>query len=57
MVGSHRVNLAQVRKFDDLDPREPSEEQREEPIKDLVEVPLFEEKPSKTCKIGSTLTG
>ena len=56
-VGQHRVNLVEVRKFDELDPREPCEEQRGEPIKDLVEIPLFEEVPSKTCKIGSALIG
>ena len=48
------MNLVEVRKFDELDPRKAKEEQLGEPVKDLVEVPLFEEESSKTCKIGST---
>ena len=32
-------------------------EQHGEPMEELVEIPLFEDDPSKTCKIGSSLTG
>ena len=32
-------------------------EQHEEPTEELVEIPLFEDDPSKACKIGSSSTG
>ena len=57
MVGQHRVNLAKVRKFDELYLREDKEEQCGEPVEDLVEVTLFEEDLTKTYKIGSIVTG
>ena len=56
MVGPHYVNLIKVQRFDELDPREASEEQHRELVEDLVEESLYEEEPSKTCKIGSALT-
>ena len=55
-IGQHHVNLAEVKKFDELDLREPCEEQWGEPVEDLVEIPLFKKELSKTCNIGSTLT-
>ena len=42
MVGLHRVNLAEVKKLDELNPRKPSKEQCGELIEDLVEVLLFD---------------
>ena len=57
MVGPHRVNLAEVRKFNVLEPWKPSEEQHKELVEDLVEVSIFEEKMSKICKISLALTG
>ena len=56
MVGSHCVNLVEVRRFDEVDPEEPRKEQHREPVEDLVEVSLYEEEPSKTFKIGLALT-
>ena len=53
MLGLHRVNLVEMRRFDELDPREPNEEL----VEDLVKIPLFEKELSKTCKISLTLTG
>ncbi|KAL5569586.1 hypothetical protein UlMin_026161 [Ulmus minor] len=43
--------------FDELDPREPAMEQHGEPVEELEEIPLFENDLTKTCKIGSSLTG
>ncbi|KAL5571672.1 hypothetical protein UlMin_021269 [Ulmus minor] len=57
MIGNIEVKLNQVRKFDELDPREPSMEQHGEPVEELEEIPLFEDDLTKTCKIGSSLTG
>ena len=39
MVGPHYVNLIEVRRLDELDPREPSKEQHKKLVEDLV-VPL-----------------
>ncbi|KAL5550479.1 hypothetical protein UlMin_000655 [Ulmus minor] len=57
MIGNIEVKLNQVRKFDELDPREPAMEQHGEPVEELEEIPLFEDDLTKTCKIGSSLTG
>ncbi|KAL5565429.1 hypothetical protein UlMin_028593 [Ulmus minor] len=57
MIGNIEVKLNQVRKFDELDPREPTMEQHGEPVEELEEIPLFEDDLTKTCKIGSSLTG
>ncbi|KAL5554003.1 hypothetical protein UlMin_041404 [Ulmus minor] len=57
MIGNIEVKLNQVRKFDELDPKEPSMEQHGEPVEELEEIPLFEDDLTKTCKIGSSLTG
>ncbi|KAL5555727.1 hypothetical protein UlMin_037963 [Ulmus minor] len=57
MIGNIEVKLNQVRKFDELDPREPSMEQHGEPVEELEEIPLFKDDLTKTCKIGSSLTG
>ncbi|KAL5552902.1 hypothetical protein UlMin_040303 [Ulmus minor] len=57
MIGNIEVKLNQVRKFDELDPRKPSMEQHGEPVEELEEIPLFEDDLTKTCKIGSSLTG
>ncbi|KAL5539706.1 hypothetical protein UlMin_045789 [Ulmus minor] len=57
MIGNIEVKLNQVRKFDEIDPREPAMEQHGEPVEELEEIPLFEDDPTKTCKIGSSLTG
>ncbi|KAL5544991.1 hypothetical protein UlMin_008775 [Ulmus minor] len=57
MIGNIEVKLNQVRKFDELNPREPSMEQHGEPVEELEEIPLFEDDLTKTCKIGSSLTG
>ncbi|KAL5555336.1 hypothetical protein UlMin_037572 [Ulmus minor] len=46
-----------VHRFDELDPREPVMEQHGEPVEELEEIPLFEDDLTKTCKIGSSLTG
>ncbi|KAL5544666.1 hypothetical protein UlMin_008450 [Ulmus minor] len=52
-----RVKIDEVKKFDELDPREPVAEQHGEPVEELTEVLLFDNEPEKTCKIGSALTG
>ena len=57
MIGNIKVKIDKVRKFDELDPREPTMEQHGEPMEELVEIPLFEDDPSKTCKIGLSLIG
>ncbi|KAL5545054.1 hypothetical protein UlMin_008838 [Ulmus minor] len=57
MIGTIEVKIDEVKKFDELDPREPVAEQHGEPIEELTEVPLFDDEPEKTCKIGSALTG
>ena len=57
MIGNIEVKMNEVRKFNELDPREPAMEQHGEPMEELVEIPLFEDDPSKTWKIGSSLTG
>ena len=57
MIRNIEVKIDKVQKFDELDPREPTMEQHGEPMEELVEIPLFEDDPSKTCKIGSSLTG
>ena len=57
MIGSIEDKLNKVRKFDELDPREPAMEQHGEPTEELEEIPLFEDDLTKTCKIGSSLTG
>ncbi|KAL5579969.1 hypothetical protein UlMin_012411 [Ulmus minor] len=57
MIGNIEVKRNEVRKFDEIDPREPAMEQHREPMEELEEVPLFEDDLSKTCKIGSSLTG
>ncbi|KAL5540191.1 hypothetical protein UlMin_043740 [Ulmus minor] len=57
MIENIELKLNQVRKFDELDPREPSMEQHGEPVEELEEIPLFEDDLTKTCKIGSSLTG
>ncbi|KAL5555767.1 hypothetical protein UlMin_038003 [Ulmus minor] len=57
MIGNIEVKLNQVREFDELDPREPTMEQHGEPVEELEEIPLFEDDLTKTCKIGSSLTG
>ncbi|KAL5568442.1 hypothetical protein UlMin_025017 [Ulmus minor] len=57
MIGTIEVKIDEVKKFDELDPREPVAEQHGEPIEELTEVPLFDDEPDKTCKIGSALTG
>ncbi|KAL5552400.1 hypothetical protein UlMin_024423 [Ulmus minor] len=48
MIGNIEVKLNQVRKFDELDPREPSMEQHGEPVEELEEIPLFEDDLTKT---------
>ncbi|KAL5541827.1 hypothetical protein UlMin_009537 [Ulmus minor] len=57
MIGTIEVKIDEVKKFDELDPREPVAEQYGEPVEELIEVPLFDDEPGKTCKIGSALTG
>ena len=57
MIGIIEVKIDEVKKFDELDPREPIVEQHGEPVEELTEVPLFDNEPGKTCKIGSALTG
>ncbi|KAL5545378.1 hypothetical protein UlMin_005065 [Ulmus minor] len=57
MIGNIEVKLNQVRKFDELNLREPAMEQHGEPVEELEEIPLFENDLTKTCKIGSSLTG
>ncbi|KAL5538565.1 hypothetical protein UlMin_045432 [Ulmus minor] len=57
MIGTIEVKIDEVKKFDELDPREPVAEQHGEPVEKLTEVPLFDDEPEKTCKIGSVLTG
>ncbi|KAL5552836.1 hypothetical protein UlMin_040237 [Ulmus minor] len=57
MIGTIEVKIGEVKKFDELDPREPVAEQHGEPVEELTEVPLFDDEPEKTCKIGSALTG
>ncbi|KAL5578188.1 hypothetical protein UlMin_019887 [Ulmus minor] len=57
MIGTIEVKIDEVKKFDELDPREPIAEQHGEPVEELTEVPFFDDEPRKTCKIGSALTG
>ncbi|KAL5565596.1 hypothetical protein UlMin_028760 [Ulmus minor] len=57
MIGTIEVKIDEVKKFDELDPREPVAGQHGEPVEELTEVPLFDDEPEKTCKIGSALTG
>ncbi|KAL5582998.1 hypothetical protein UlMin_015440 [Ulmus minor] len=57
MIGIIEVKIDEVKKFDELDPREPVAKQHGEPVEELTEVPLFDDEPVKTCKIGSVLTG
>ncbi|KAL5575126.1 hypothetical protein UlMin_016825 [Ulmus minor] len=57
MIRTIEVKIDEVKKFDELDPREPIAEQHGEPVEELTEVPLFDDEPEKTCKIGSALTG
>ena len=57
MIGTIEVKIDEVKKFDEIDPRELVAEQHEEPVEELNEVPLFDDEPEKTCKIGSALTG
>ncbi|KAL5576345.1 hypothetical protein UlMin_018044 [Ulmus minor] len=57
MIGTIEVKIDEVKKFDELDPREPVAEQHGEPVEELTEVLLFDDEPEKTCKIGSALTG
>lgn len=56
MIGSIEVKINEVRNFNELNPREPAMEQHGEPAEELVEVPLFEDDPSKIYKIRSSLT-
>ena len=51
------MKIEEVKKFDELDPREPIAEQHREPVEELTEVPLFDDELGKTCKIGSALIG
>ncbi|KAL5577222.1 hypothetical protein UlMin_018921 [Ulmus minor] len=57
MIRNIEVKLNKVQKFDEIDPRELAMEQHGEPVEELEEVPLFKDDLSKTCKIGSALTG
>ncbi|KAL5579904.1 hypothetical protein UlMin_012346 [Ulmus minor] len=57
MIRNIEVKMNKVQKFDELDPREPAMEQHKEPMEKLVEIPLVEDDPFKTYKIGSSLTG
>ncbi|KAL5573490.1 hypothetical protein UlMin_023087 [Ulmus minor] len=57
MIGTIEVKIDEVKKFDELDPREPVAEQHGEPVEELTEVPFFDDEPEKICKIGSALTG
>ena len=57
MIKTIEVKINEVRKFDELDPRGPVAKQHGELVKELIEVPLFDEELDKTCKIGSALTG
>ena len=57
MMGTIEVKIDEVKKFDELDPREPVAEQHGESVKELTEVPLFDDEPGKTCNIGSALAG
>ena len=52
MIGNIEVKPNKVRKFDELDSREPLMEQHGEPVEELVEIQLFEDQPEKTCKMG-----
>ena len=51
------MKIDEVKKFDELEPREPVAKQHGEPVEELTEVPFFDDEPGKTCKIGSALTG
>lgn len=51
MIENIEVKMNEVRKFNELDPREPAMEQHGEPMEEPVEIPLFEDDPSKTNKI------
>ena len=57
VIGSIEFKLNKVCKFHKLDHREPTTERHGEPVEQLVEVLLFEDGPSKICKICSTLIG
>lgn len=57
MIRSIEAKINEVRKFDEIDPREPTMEQHRELVEELIDIPLFEDDHSKTYKIGSSLTG
>ena len=57
MIGTIEVKIDGVNKFDELDWREPIAEQHGESVKELTEVPLFDDELETTCKIGLVLTG
>ena len=57
MEWQHHVNPTKVGKFNEVDPRKPSEEHHGKLIEDLVEALLFKEEPRRTFKIDSVLTG
>ena len=57
MIGTIEVKIDEVKKFDELDPREPVANQHGESVEEFTKVPLFDDEPEKTCKIGSALTG
>ena len=45
MIGMIEVKIDEVKMFDELDPREPVAEQHGEPVEELTEVSLFDDKP------------
>ena len=57
MIGTIEVKIDEVKKFDELDPREPVAEQHREPIEELTEVPLFNNEPKKLARLGQHLLG
>ena len=57
MIGTIEVKIDKVKKFDELDPREPVAEHHREPVEELTEIPIFDDELEKNCKIGTTLTG
>ena len=45
MIGMIEVKIDEVKKFNELNPREPVAEQHGEPVEELTEVSLFDDKP------------
>ena len=57
MIRTIEVKIDEVKKFDELDPREPIVEQHREPVEELTEVPLLMMSQKKLARLGQHLLG